>query len=383
MPAPRLRLLLPIALLASLLSACNFPRAGSTPSSGPETVLTYAAQTVEAQLTLAAGELQPTITPSDAEPSVTPEPGDTATPPPDATTPAPTEEATPEVCDRGAFVKDVNYPDDTVVEAGEVFTKTWRLENAGTCTWNSDYAVIFDHGDAMEGPASQELTDGTVPPGEDVDVSIAFRAPDESGDYQGFWKLRNPAGEIFGLGSNADKEFWVKVQVGVISGITYDFIARASSADWVGSGGGEEITLTFGGADDDGNGVAKISSGFKLEDGITVGRTLVVHPKHNDDGKVVGTFSEYTIREGDHFKAKLAFVKDCGDGQVTYQLRYREGGETTTIEDWDETCNGKGRAVDVDLSDLAGKKVKFVLTVLADGSSQDDLVVWGSARIER
>jgi hypothetical protein len=39
--------------------------------------------------------------------------------------------------------------------------------------------------------------------------------------------------------------------------------------------------------------------------------------------------------------------------------------------------------VDVDLSDLAGKKVKFVLTVLADGSSQDDLVVWGSARIER
>jgi hypothetical protein len=38
--------------------------------------------------------------------------------------------------------------------------------------------------------------------------------------------------------------------------------------------------------------------------------------------------------------------------------------------------------VEVDLSSLKGKQVQFVLIVLADGSPEDDLVIWGSPRIE-
>jgi hypothetical protein len=365
-----------------LVTACNFPRSGATPQARPETILTYAAQTVEAQLTLSAGEIQATITPGGATPTATLEPGDTATTPPDTTSTAGTT-TTSEICDRGGFVRDVNYPDDTIVEAGEVFTKTWRLENTGTCTWNSNYAIVFDHGDAMGSPASLPLTDGNVPPGEELDVSITLTAPDDSGEYQGYWKLRNQAGQIFGLGSNADREFWAKIRVGVVSGITYDFIARASSAEWVTSGGGEEVDLTFGGDTNDANGVAKIEGGFKLEDGITVGRTLITHPKHNDDGRITGTFSEYTVRDGDRFIAKLGFLEDCGDGQVLYQLWYEDGGDMERIGEWSESCDGRMTTVNVDLSDLDGRTVRFVFVVRADGPPDDDLVIWGSARIER
>lgn len=382
MSPSRVRLIALLGLTLVLLTACNFPRAGATPQARPETILTYAAQTVEAQLTLSAGEIQATITPGGATPTATPEPGDTATTPPD-TTATTGSTATTEICDRAGFVRDINYPDDTVVEAGEVFTKTWRLENTGTCAWNSNYAIVFDHGDAMGSPASLPLTDGSVPPGEEVEVSIALAAPDDPGEYQGFWKLRNQAGEIFGLGSNADREFWTKIRVGVISGITYDFIARASSAEWVTSGGGEEVDLTYGGDTNDANGVAKIEGGFELEDGATVGRTLITHPKHNDDGRISGTFSEYTVRDGDHFIAKLGFLQDCGDGEVLYQLWYQDDGGMERIDEWHESCDGRTTPVNVDLSDLDGETVRFVFVVRADGSPDDDLVIWGSARIER
>ena len=50
--------------------------------------------------------------------------------------------------------------------------------------------------------------------------TVELKAPDTPGTYQGYWKLRNPAGDVFGLGEKADKDFWVKINVGVESGDT-------------------------------------------------------------------------------------------------------------------------------------------------------------------
>ncbi len=378
-----------ILLLALLgLNACNFPGPGAPTPPGPELIFTYAAQTVEVQLTQAASEVQPSATleetsipPSGETPSPSFTPEETPTALPSNTQPQPT--ATPEICDRAAFVEDVTFPDNSRVDPGADFTKTWRLKNTGTCTWNSNYAVVFDHGEAMGGAASKQLTTGSVPPGETVDVSIDLKAPDTPGTYQGFWMLRNASGVLFGLGEKADKEFWVKIKVGVTSGIVYDFIAKASSANWVSSGGGSEVNITFGGADDDPNGVAKLKENIKLEDGSAAGKTLITGPKHNDDGKISGTFSEYTVQEGDHFKAKLGFLENCDGAHVIYQLWYEDPGGKQMIKEWSKSCDGHLLYVDVDLANLKAKKVKFILVVLADGSPSADLAIWGSARIER
>lgn len=128
-----------------------------------------------------------------------------------ALTPAP--EPTRQKCrNRAAFVKDVTVRDGVKIDPANVFVKTWRLLNSGTCTWNTAYALVFDSGDQMSGPqvvpVSQE-----VKPGATVDLSATLAAPITRGSYQGFWKLRAPSGNKFGVGTRGNRPFWVKITV--------------------------------------------------------------------------------------------------------------------------------------------------------------------------
>lgn len=109
------------------------------------------------------------------------------------------------------FIADVTYPDGSVVSPGQSFTKTWRIKNAGTCTWNADYQIVFDSGEAMGGPAFQQLTTIHIPPGETLDISIKLLAPATPGTYRGNWKLRAPNSDIFGL--TTDNPIWVEIKV--------------------------------------------------------------------------------------------------------------------------------------------------------------------------
>ncbi len=114
-------------------------------------------------------------------------------------------------CNWAQFVADVNYPDGTELGLSNSFTKTWRLKNIGSCTWTSGYSLVFDHGDQMSAPASQQLTTGTVAPGGTIDVSVNLKTPNVAGTYQGFFKLRASDSAVFGIGTDANTAFWVKV----------------------------------------------------------------------------------------------------------------------------------------------------------------------------
>lgn len=129
--------------------------------------------------------------------------------------PEATVEATPEIeicTDRAEFIADVTVPDGADFSPGQAFVKTWRLRNSGTCTWTSSYDLVFDHGDAMGGPASQALP-GLVHPGAAVDLSINLTAPGSEGGYKGYWLLRNSEGMLYGIGANANVAFWVEIEV--------------------------------------------------------------------------------------------------------------------------------------------------------------------------
>ncbi len=137
------------------------------------------------------------------------------TPPtaPSATTsPAPTTSPAAECSDRAALVDDITIRDYTPLSPGEGFTKVWRLQNTGTCTWTSQYALVFFGGERMQAPASIPLA-GSVPPGAMVDLSADMTAPMEPGTHEGFWRLRNAEGEYFGLGASGDQSFWVRIVV--------------------------------------------------------------------------------------------------------------------------------------------------------------------------
>ncbi len=211
-PVPILSLIICFTLL---VSSCNLPLGGAAPTPQQDTVGTAAAQTVQALSTQIAVTNFPTLRstntqapeiPTDTkEPTNTPEPTETWTPIPPTATIGP--------LDKLGTVKDVTYPDGTVVNPGTAFTKTWRLTNAGTTTWGPGYSVVFFNGDAMSSPASIPITT-SVPPQKTVDVSVTLTAPTTAKAYTGFYKLRNAGGVIFGWGTNADQAFWVKITVG-------------------------------------------------------------------------------------------------------------------------------------------------------------------------
>jgi hypothetical protein len=135
----------------------------------------------------------------------------TVTPIPATNTSAPTATKA-SYCDWASFIKDVTIPDGTKLSLGETFTKTWRLQNRGTCTWTPDYMLVFVSGDQMGGTTAVRLP-AYVAPGQTVDVSVTLTAPDKRRNYVGYWMLRNPSGVTFGVGENANKAFYVDINV--------------------------------------------------------------------------------------------------------------------------------------------------------------------------
>jgi len=116
---------------------------------------------------------------------------------------APTD--TPLPCNKPNF-QDETIPDDTKFDPGEQFTKKWTIQNDGTCSWTTNYSLVFNDGDKMGGPDSKAFT-STTNPGETVTLSVDLTAPLSSGTYTGAWKIRAEDGEEFG-------NYWITIRVG-------------------------------------------------------------------------------------------------------------------------------------------------------------------------
>lgn len=224
----------PLVLLG--LAGCNMPESSAETTATIN--VTQAYQTVQARMTEAA-----TLTPRQ---STTPQPTDSGVPtsipttsaPPTAALLSPTAPANTQPpaasptqkCDLAAPGNpiDVSIPDDSKMTPGQAFTKTWRLQNIGTCTWSRSYSVELFSGDQMGAPASVPLP-SDVAPGQTIDISVDMTAPQAGGDYQGNWKLRNASDAWFGIGPNGDAPFWVRISVsGAVTGTATATAATAT-----------------------------------------------------------------------------------------------------------------------------------------------------------
>ena len=190
------QLFITLLFLALGLSGCRPATATPTGQAQLETV--YAAITLT---TTAQGAL-PTATPTPSPTaSFTPQPAATLLPTftPSQTSPTPTSTLVANTvagCDNAVYVSDVTIPDGTIFAPSAAFTKTWRMRNAGTCTWNTSYALTFISGETMGG-STTALT-ASANPGSDLDVSVKLVAPATAGRYTGYWRLRNASGVAFG-----------------------------------------------------------------------------------------------------------------------------------------------------------------------------------------
>jgi hypothetical protein len=197
-----------IIALALLLAGCQNQ---GTATTAPTLDATALNQTAVSQATADAEKTQSAPTAP-----VTPEPTQTWTPVPtlDRTRPS-NSTPTPEIpCNQAAAGHpiDVTIPDGTVLTPGESFSKTWRLENVGSCDWTRFYAVTFFSGNSLNAIQTQNLAQD-VAPGQTIDLTVDMEAPMEPGIYQSNWMFSDASGALFGIGPNGDAPFWVRIEV--------------------------------------------------------------------------------------------------------------------------------------------------------------------------
>jgi len=114
--------------------------------------------------------------------------------------------------DLAIFLADVTYPDNTEVGSGEVFTKTWEIQNTGACTWGAEYEMVFVSGSFQEA-LSLEIPFPTVAPSETVEVSVVITAPVTADIHQGSWIFQRPEGDNVLIESGDVFNLWAIVIV--------------------------------------------------------------------------------------------------------------------------------------------------------------------------
>jgi hypothetical protein len=99
-------------------------------------------------------------------------------------------------CNNLGLIYDVTIPSGSVVKPGESFTKTWKVENNGTCNWVYLYHLVSVSGDRMEGdPGSLGKI---IVPGKWTQLSVGLVAPSKPGTYTGTWRMATQQGTPFG-----------------------------------------------------------------------------------------------------------------------------------------------------------------------------------------
>lgn len=204
-------------IAAFFLGAC-LPAVQSAPTANVSKVQTSAAQTVMANFTLTASA--PTETPLPPPTKETPASLETSTAgATEGTIPSLTPTlsggitTTPGLCDYYTWNEatvDVNVPDGTTMTPGQDFVKTWKIKNSGICTWGAGYKVVYaGYRDQMSG--QPQPLNGVIGPGQEVEISVQFKAPTTEGEYVSAWTLANANGtRFFGIGA---KPLYVKIVV--------------------------------------------------------------------------------------------------------------------------------------------------------------------------
>ncbi len=289
---------------------------------------------------------------------------------------------TPIPCYQVKFIDDLTITDGTKIVAGSSFTKTWRIRNNGSCTWDTRFDVAFVDGTQMTTAKVWDLKKD-VKPGETVDISIDMTAPSALGSYQGNFQLVNPNGVRFGTGPDSKGSFWVKIQVIDGKGMVYNFAKSVCDARWSTS---KTNPLSCPGKETD------VDKGYVLtkdepyrEDGGKENEIgLITRPDDAKDGYIQGIYPEFLIKDGDQFQATIQCEANSPKCSLKFELYYRIGdGKFTELGEWKEVFEKKWNPIKVDLSSLAGKKVQFSLVVWNEGTSVDNRGLWLNPMIYR
>lgn len=104
--------------------------------------------------------------------------------------------------DASHFIRDITYPDNSLVTAGEEFEKKWEFQNTGDIPWIGRKLILADghlEDPVMLGalmPIMQEVPISPTNPGETTEVAVVFKAPRFPCTTVSYWKMIDGDGEL-------------------------------------------------------------------------------------------------------------------------------------------------------------------------------------------
>lgn len=353
------KIIIGLLLWTLILTGCSAATSVNEITATREDPGTSIAQTVAAELTRVSQQATSTpfpATPTPLDMTATPAPTETPLP---TETPVPIPTSIPIPCNRALFVEDIRVKDGTVFTPGDSFIKTWRLQNTGVCVWTPDYALVFVEGDQMNASSVIPLP-AYVFPGETIDLSVSLTAPEKIGEYRSEWQLRSAKGLIFGVGNEGQNSIWVDIAVKEpLRERVYNFATNVCEAEWQ-SGAGD---LPCTGQGKDPTGFVIFLEEANLENRAENEPTLWVHPEFTDDGWISGAYPLFNVQSGDRFSAWVGCLAGSEDCQIEFRLGYinRNSDVVRYLGEWQEKYDEAVSVIDLDLSELAGDRVQFVL----------------------
>lgn len=295
--------------------------------------------------------------------------------------------ATPLPCNKALYIADLTVPDGEIMKAGTEVTKTWVLRNEGSCIWTEDFTVVQVGGSEMSAPLATNL-DAVVLPGELAYVSVPLKLPEETGGHRAEFMLKTDTGALFGVGQNADKPFFIRVNIikdGATPNEVYHFAKNYCEATWEAvSTSGDKVTLACPSvANPDG-------AVFVLNNPVLEGNrgedepTIISLPGNGKNGYIEGKFPAVGIKAGNRFQAYIGCLERSDDCSVTFKLLYSvDGGPEQELGSWPQIQDKKIKKLEIDLTPLAEKQVVFIFKVLNNGDSWEDRAFWFAPRITR
>jgi len=192
-------ILILLVITLGIITACSQSSSASdiqTPSGDPSNV-------ASAIITITSVPDTPSATATQI-PSPTPSPTEEVVP---STTPTIQDSATPSqpICTNIAeFEKHLSLSDGSILKSNNLYAKVWLVKNIGTCTWTTDYKLVFINGDENLNQTDISLPQ-EVSPGDTVELKINFATPEEGATYIANWMLASETGMVFGVGPFADQ----------------------------------------------------------------------------------------------------------------------------------------------------------------------------------
>ncbi|MGA7193266.1 MAG: NBR1-Ig-like domain-containing protein [Anaerolineales bacterium] len=204
---PKIKLTLIMIIIAITLAACGGNQAAQTPTVSVSEIQTLAVSAFISGLTETA-QVAPTEIPANTPTLATTNTAsafNTLVPLNGSGTPIAAVGSPTASCYGLLYVSDVSIPDDTKMQPGKKFTKTWLVQNTGGCAWQAGFKWTLISGDPMGG-STVTLTQ-TVNPGDQFQISVPMIAPTTAGEATGTWKMADANGTFFG------QSMWVKIVV--------------------------------------------------------------------------------------------------------------------------------------------------------------------------